>query len=393
MAKLLMIGNGFDLYHKLPTRYTDFLTFVNNWEVFKNKYDTYKDEYGKIVQESINPKKSIDIRLDEYGKLTPETMLDFATHAVCFKNSDIEFLDNNLKENEWIKYFLESDFKEEGWIDFEKEIEDVLIHIENYYCSLDMFIGEIPNKILDQKTIAIFNIFGAKTYKSFFNFNMTILHKFHYNQINFEKHKRDFIEHIKNELDLLNKCLYLYLASFVSIVKCKTFSKQIKNLGEVSLLNFNYTHTFKSVYGEKMIEHHPVHGDLTGGELVLGVSDYMFSDADNKKLDYIYFQKYFQRIQKRTGSFYKKWLERNDGSLIDEIYIMGHSLDKTDKTIIEELFNAKYVRKICIYFHNQWAYENQVIKLIEIFGREYIIDQVANERIIFEKLEDGEIIK
>lgn len=142
-----------------------------------------------------------------------------------------------------------------------------------------------------------------------------------------------------------------------------------------------------------MIEHHPVHGDLTGGELVLGVSDYMFSDADNKKLDYIYFQKYFQRIQKRTGSFYKKWLERNDGSLIDEIYIMGHSLDKTDKTIIEELFNAKYVRKICIYFHNQWAYENQVIKLIEIFGREYIIDQVANERIIFEKLEDGEIIK
>ena len=29
-TNILIIGNGFDLYHDLPTRYTDFLTFVSD---------------------------------------------------------------------------------------------------------------------------------------------------------------------------------------------------------------------------------------------------------------------------------------------------------------------------------------------------------------------------
>ncbi|MCI9663917.1 MAG: hypothetical protein HFI46_08585 [Lachnospiraceae bacterium] len=33
------IGNGFDLYHKLPTRYTDFLFLAKNWEVFYALYN------------------------------------------------------------------------------------------------------------------------------------------------------------------------------------------------------------------------------------------------------------------------------------------------------------------------------------------------------------------
>lgn len=36
---ILIIGNGFDLYHGLPTRYTDFLFFARNWEKFKSAYD------------------------------------------------------------------------------------------------------------------------------------------------------------------------------------------------------------------------------------------------------------------------------------------------------------------------------------------------------------------
>ena len=35
---VLIIGNGFDLYHKLPTRYTDFLVVVENWAEFWTLY-------------------------------------------------------------------------------------------------------------------------------------------------------------------------------------------------------------------------------------------------------------------------------------------------------------------------------------------------------------------
>ena len=33
--KILLIGNGFDLAHGLPTKYTDFLGFVERFENFR----------------------------------------------------------------------------------------------------------------------------------------------------------------------------------------------------------------------------------------------------------------------------------------------------------------------------------------------------------------------
>ena len=39
-TKILIIGNGFDLYHDLPTKYIDFLSFATHWSSF---YSTYQD--------------------------------------------------------------------------------------------------------------------------------------------------------------------------------------------------------------------------------------------------------------------------------------------------------------------------------------------------------------
>ena len=39
--KILIIGNGFDLYHKLPTGYKDFLFFAKHWKEFKEEYDKH----------------------------------------------------------------------------------------------------------------------------------------------------------------------------------------------------------------------------------------------------------------------------------------------------------------------------------------------------------------
>ena len=44
--KMLVTGNGFDLYHGLPTRYTDFLAFSEYWSVFEIAYDETRDLYS-----------------------------------------------------------------------------------------------------------------------------------------------------------------------------------------------------------------------------------------------------------------------------------------------------------------------------------------------------------
>lgn len=47
---ILIIGNGFDLYHKLPTSYKDFLFFTKHWNEFKEEYDKQKKpKYHKII--------------------------------------------------------------------------------------------------------------------------------------------------------------------------------------------------------------------------------------------------------------------------------------------------------------------------------------------------------
>ena len=66
MAKVLVIGNGFDLYHKLPTRYTDFLLFVNHWEDFKNRYADASIE--------IDDADMLEISRTEYGALNEKSI-------------------------------------------------------------------------------------------------------------------------------------------------------------------------------------------------------------------------------------------------------------------------------------------------------------------------------
>ena len=119
--------------------------------------------------------------------------------------------------------------------------------------------------------------------------------------------------------------------------------------------------------------------------MVLGVRDDAFENWD-----YIYFQKFFQRIQKRTGAFYKAWIPQIRRSVEDtpiKVFIMGHSLGMTDKEILKEFFYGKYVSEITIYYHNQYAYEQLVISLVNMFGKEFVIEQTGSNRIKFIQLD------
>lgn len=128
-----------------------------------------------------------------------------------------------------------------------------------------------------------------------------------------------------------------------------------------------------------------------GHVLRIGIADDSFQDT----LDYIYFQKYFQRIQKRTGSFYKEWLVKPKHPTSDDatakVFIMGHSLNKVDKGVLQDFFYETNVDMIKIFYYSQSGYESQVINLIDMFGKDFAIDQTGRGRIVFEKLEPATV--
>ena len=186
-------------------------------------------------------------------------------------------------------------------------------------------------------------------------------------------------------------CLDYYLLDFVSSIKVEQYSEQIKELSYVNLLNFNYTYTYALVYGKNRLnQHHRIHGDCLEEDMVLGIPDEAFPNA----LEYIYFQKYFQRIQKRTGNYYKSWITAPEPRMriLEDVpinaFIVGHSLADSDKGILKEIFLNDFIKTITIFYHNQLAYEQHVINLVSMFGKDFVIDQTANDRIVFVKLKE-----
>ena len=101
---VLIIGNGFDLYHKLPTRYTDFLFLVRNWEKFYTLYTEQLIKSHKMISETEHGQFSVSV--NEYGKLTEEALEDFANHAICLDNESMSILGDIISRNVWIKYFI-----------------------------------------------------------------------------------------------------------------------------------------------------------------------------------------------------------------------------------------------------------------------------------------------
>lgn len=68
------------------------------------------------------------------------------------------------------------------------------------------------------------------------------------------------------------------------------------------------------------------------------------------------------------------------------MYIIGHSLDETDGDIIREIINSELTCNVIIYYHNQQAYEQQVINLIKVLSKDVFLDLYDNSKIIFRKL-------
>lgn len=382
MTDLLIVGNGFDLYHGLPTRYTDFLKFISYWSIFWDNYN------GEAKAQVCTPFK---VKLSEQNEIIEESMRDFASHQGYYKYEHLEFINSHI-DNLWIQYFLKKQLSSVNWIDFEGEIYNVLKLVEEYYSE---FIPEMrkrnddPIKYIPGDMSTVINIFKKNCPEEYIDFTQGIISRSDTEKDKLKNNKEMLLSTMKRELDDLIKCLDYYLLDFVSNIKVEQYSEQIKELSYINLLNFNYTYTYASVYGKNSLrEHHRIHGDCLEEDMVLGIPDESFPST----LDYIYFQKYFQRIQKRTGNYYKSWITEpnaREKSLEDvpiNVFIMGHSLADSDKGILKEIFMNDFVCKITIFYHSQLAYEQQVINLVSMFGKDFVIEQTANDRIVFEKL-------
>ena len=202
----LIIGNGFDIAHELPTSYNDFLDMCKLVRKFL---------FGKL-----GDKVSVERRYKR-GKISEEEMTKVEIFAKSMGALLSYNFQNNVSKNFWIKYFSNKRNKKkvgEKWVDFEEEIRNVLIRVRqaeendtnDEIIKLD---ADIKECIYDKKIIV---------YSDLYNYL-------------FEEHKK---------LVLAIDIYMGYYISSIDIAKKTFFNSNSFNY----VLSFNYTNTFRRLY-------------------------------------------------------------------------------------------------------------------------------------------------
>ncbi|MBD5532935.1 MAG: hypothetical protein HDQ98_12205 [Lachnospiraceae bacterium] len=353
--KILILGNGFDLAHGLPTSYIDFINFV---EIFM----------ACISQ--VKPESYIVAFAEEKVGVAGKNYL-----TELFTNADklsirCEFKEL-LSENIWYNYFLAKKTRTGGlWIDFETEISSV---IQAIYSLAIAFKDEEAWKKSQQ--ILVPHIFSDCP-----------------KQFNDLLKKRDILI---TDLRKFARALELYLEDFVNRIPVLKRIPEIYNNKFDKVICFNYTNTYERLYqkDEKTsIEY--IHGKTQSistvekCNLVLGIDEFLDTTEDDIDTEFIEFKKFYQRIWNNTSGSYIKWIEDiEQNKLVAHIFIYGHSLDKTDKDILCPFINLELGR-IKIYHHTKQAFGNQIKKLVKLLGEANLILKVYENRIEFIQQEE-----
>ena len=339
--KILLIGNGFDLAHGLPTSYSYFLDFCDKVSrIFT--YLMYVDQkvYEKSALNIWDVDDSIKAKLLEWYKKRNKNPDKLAVEIY-----------NNIKENIWIHYFLNIRYSlGKNWIDFESEISNV---IQAFECIRDNIERRERSKVIKLEVV-----------KDFVNISKEIevlkeldLEDMYTNLKLFDA----YIKKMTVDLDRLIRALEIYISEFINKIEVLQKNDDIKDINPDCVLSFNYSNTYERIYGQSnKIEYDYIHGkaDITNNvntcNLVLGIDEYLEEHDRDNKLEFLPFKKFYQRIYKLTDSSYMEWVDeiRQNLECPYELYIFGHSLDKTDKDVLELLICNDNVQTK-IYYHRK----------------------------------------
>ncbi|WP_180062835.1 AbiH family protein [Acinetobacter sp. YH16042] len=442
---ILIVGNGFDLSHYLPTKYDHFMDVMDAIETHTGDTMSFEELFSKCRENwFINKTKEF-----------------YKTEIITLEGGQLNNLKNLLKENSWYSYFKNHVQEIKTWIDFELKINDVLkvlasflLQIEKIsneqglsskeiFFSTDAPLGKIFLTIENCHILELLKITKSGYYAQrefldeefgiyyqmtevysddedanfkFYIANDNVQYQHGCYKVKIDKIMSNLHQELENFVEIFNKYLEL-------IVTCLEPKRQLITpldywINPDKILSFNYTNTYKRLYDYADVEFlHGSHGEKQN--IVLGVSD--LDDDALKKLKAYGFTKYHQKLFKDTDylflDVYKNKILSNRKSQIDlyeqlkgenrsayrnvlnnriknsetmldlNFYIWGHSLDISDKDYIIDLFSLnddmdRNVR-VVIYHYDKTAKFSLLNNLLAILGKDKVEQWMKNKWLEF----------
>lgn len=364
---VLILGNGFDLAHGLPTRYSDFLNFC---KCVHSIYRYYQVNRNKTKYERIDWIEKFEI--DDFIKNLFYTVIDKIRYKSVYGditiNKELDDLFSCIENNIWydyiIKVYLDNKTKGENWIDFESEISYIIQTIDEYTPNLT-YTYEMMSKRIDVEKIE--DEEKMKIFSKYLEPNFTI---------------KEVRKNLYDDLIKIIQALEIYL-TFIEQMPINKTTKDIADYYDY-VINFNYTHTYRNVYGNCKDFFH-IHGELkhNPNNMVLGIDEYWSKEERDNHTNFTVFKKFAQRIQKRTGISSHIWFQEikkdydNEG-VTAEIFIFGHSLDVTDKDILYDYLESE-ATSVTIYCKDKETEGEYIANVIKIIGEKRLLEKVNQD--------------
>lgn len=387
MSKILITGNGFDLFHHLPTKYHHFISIMETIEKFQpSKEATFEDLFGRMFK---------DKYLDDYDSIVD----NYNVKQIKFDNSKIKQIDELLKTNLWYKHF-KNICEIDTWIDFEMEIENILNQASILLKSETLQTRKI-NQFKDVPiNYSDFELFGIIEYK-FDNKEIISIPEKYLDKRKREIKSKDIFSDLAKSFEDFIVIFNRYLVDVVSVFYTEIKQKAVIPFHLMNeIYTFNYTSTLERFYNVEKSKVVYLHGEINedrkAQNLILGISDISSEIKASKMYD---FTKYYQKINKNCNKKFIKIPEAKTAKINETIfYIIGHSLDESDKEYILDLFkfldfDLKKHSKICVFYCNSLDKENKLKNLLNIIDKDIVVNMNKENRLYFIELDTENLCK
>ena len=377
--ELYILGNGFDLWQKLPTRYED--------------YFSQRESKGYSCEKIIHAFKGKHLISEDRIEIIKNNVLNLYN-----KN-------NNLEINKSLFYYYllyKKDKEHKDWFEVEGEIESYVNEIKQILNNNSIFEGENKKEIgkikwLIHKIYEIYLMFKPKSpkyqnhaqniedkfqTKDWYTFLVHLIYENELKNCQNEKEK----EYIKNYKNFAMRHLNLFEKDFGNYVKDVQY-KFVHSLDNIlyndkskKIINFNYTTVIKNEINKfKNIQKYPTAENIRSIKEVINIhGDYKnpIFGIDNQKIDESMniFTKTYRILSSDTIESFT--LPSNE--LLETIYFFGHSLSEADYSYFQSMFDyySIYDSKIRLIFlysdhdgKEKSRQENRVVKLINDYGK------------------------
>lgn len=426
MNRIILIGNGFDLAHKMKTSYNDFIQ--NYWEniitQLKNAAATNITSRGITFENEEIKVNEIHGPWGETTKINATNFEDLMTNLMSqninltFKNKFLEILTKRQKEQSWvdieIEYYnlLKESFKNENCTNNIKSLNN---DFNNIQVLLEIYLKSVEDKFRDDfgKNVSDTRLrsnIGNKIYSPFKlkDFTETSISK--KAEIEFQKIHKD-IKALEDESITVSE-LEDESQRLISKIGNNASLKDIRKLlisesavnyfelmpEEILFLNFNYTFTeklyfnqseFDSFDSKKTIRKQCIHIHGTtdkydSNDVIFGFGDEI--DEDYKSIENLNDNDYLENIKSikylETDN-YKKLLEFMNSDNY-QIFIFGHSCGISDRTLLNTLFEHKNCCSIKPFYYQKENGSDNYSNIIRNISRSFnsktnMRDKVVNK--------------